>query len=373
MKKLFLITFALCIIAGSYLIHKRYTSNVNSVIPVPYVFKKELYQDIDLKNVPIVIIGDRLAYKLGSFTNLMAQKISLNLSKKVKIYSLAQKGESLHRTLKKIKSLHKLPLITIYLGGSQEYYERKFSNNDIQIIQKNFDLYKDDRIKTLLMIYPHFSKFLYHNVSYQKFDKTISEDLAKYTDIYIQKRNMINFRLYKEELHELFSYIKEKGSFLFAITQPFNYDIAPKKSCKGSIDEISAKSFKEAISLIKKKDLKKAYSVTKNLTLIANNNAKVHYIHGKVAKSLGKNNESLRSIEMSIALDCKNWRGNPVYNKILTEVANKNEVLVFDFDKFLLKESENNITFEDEIYPQNFYYEKLVGILSDRIRKLLKL
>ena len=186
----------------------------------------------------------------------MASKISSNLSKQIKIISLAQKGEGLHRTLMKIKSLKRLPLVTIYLGGSEEAYEQRFKSRDIKTISKNFSLYEDDRIKTLLMVFPALARFIYTPVSYKRLIQDIIPDANEYSDYFIQKRNMIQFKLYKQELNELFSYIKEHGSYLYALTQPINYSASPKKSCSNSLDEITKERFDEVIDLVKKKDFK---------------------------------------------------------------------------------------------------------------------
>ncbi len=373
MKKILVLIVFASIGAGCYFIFDRYRSNSNSTIPLPYVFHNTVYKDINIEKAPIVIIGDRLGYKLASFKNYMASRISTNLSKQIKIISLAQKGEGLHRTLKKIKNLKRLPLVTIYLGGSEETYEQRFKSKDINTITKNFKLYEDDRTKTALMIFPSLAKFIYTPVDYKKYIKSITPDENEYSDFLVQQRNMIHFKLYEQELNELFSYIKEHGSYLYALTQPINYSVPPKKSCSNSLDEITKKRFDEAIELVKKKDFKKAYSVSKDLVLIANTNAKIFYVHGQIASSLGFNKEAQKALQMGVALDCKQWRGSPIYNQILKKVGRKNEVLVFDFDKLLIKEKQKNIVFQDDVYPQNLYYERVVNILSDRIRRLLKL
>jgi hypothetical protein len=326
-----------------------------------------------LENAPILIIGDRLGYKLSGYKEYIATKISQNLSKNVKIVSLAAKGEALHRTIQKIKALKKIPLVTIYLGGSEEFFENKFQTKEIHTILQNFKRFNDDRLRTLMMMVPWTSRLIYEPIDYKILSKEVKRNNDVYSDTEIQKRNVVQFKLYEQELDELFSYLKDKGSYVFSLTQPLNYDSPPKKSCAGSLDEITAKRFEEAIELIKLKDFKKAYNITKDLALIANTNSKILYIHGQVAKSLGKIKESIRALEYSIALDCANWRGSPVYNKILQKVSAKNEVVLFDFNKYLIKEKENNLTFSDEIYPQSLFFEKVSDIISYRIKRLLKL
>ena len=373
MKNIIVLILFSVIGASSYWVYNRYRLNSSSPIPFPYVFHKDTYDGIKSEDAPIVIIGDRIGDRLARLIDYMSSRISQDLSKNVKIISLAEKGEGLHRTLRKIQKLGKLPLITIYLGGSEETFEKRFYSKDIKTINKNFKRYNDDRIKTLLMIFPSLSPFIYEPINYKKLTSKIVKDDTNYTDNTIQKRNMVHFKLFEEELHQLFSYIKEKGSYLFAISQPLNYDSPPKKVCNGSTDDLIDNELSKSLALIKKKDFKKAYGLTKNLTLLANSNAEIFYIHAKVAESLGYTKESIKYFEMSMALDCSQWRGNPVYNKILSRTAKKNEVLIFDFNKLLLANRNINITFEDDVYPQNLYVEKMIDILSARIKKLLKL
>lgn len=373
MKNILFLTILIIIAALGVFSFERISKNPESLIPLPYKFAPSLSAQIDSENIPILIIGDRLGFQLAGYKDYLAEKISINLTKKVKILSMAQKGEALHRTLQKVKRLNKLPLITIYLGGSEEYFEKKFLSKDITIIENNFKLFSDDRIKTLLIVFPYLSKLIYDPVSYRVFDEKILKDETDYSDTIALKRKMIGFEIYKEELNELFSYMKDRGSYLFALTTPINYDTPPNKSCDGSLDEFTSKRFDEAVELIKIKDFKKAYSITKDLVLIANNNAKIFYIHGQVAESLGYQKEGQRSLEMGVSLDCTQWRGTPVHNAILRKTAKDNEVVLFDFDKFLIADRNSNTVFSDKVYPQGLYIEKIADILSDRIKRLLKL
>ena len=90
----------------------RYKNNRSQIKPYPYVFSNQLPNDYD-ENAPILIIGDRQATRLASFSKLMAHKVSEQLSKPIKITSLATKGEGIHRTLQGLKQLDRLPLVTI--------------------------------------------------------------------------------------------------------------------------------------------------------------------------------------------------------------------------------------------------------------------
>lgn len=366
-----LILMTLIVAPGAFLGH-RYKSNIISEVPYPYYFANNVYSGVKI-DAPILIIGDRLGKRLASFSKYISDMASQNLSKKIKIQTLATNGEGLHRTLHKVKKLGKLPLITIYLGGSEEFFEQRFVTKDTEKILKNFEVYNDDRVKTLLMIFPSLSPFFYNVINYKKFQNEIEQDTLKYSDVTIQKRNMIHFKIYEQELDNLFSFLKEHNSYLMTITQPLNIDIPPKKNCTGSIDELSQQTLDNIISFVKAKDFKSAYNLSKDLVLIANASAKVMFIHGKVAKNLGKLKEASKFLKLAMAYDCKQWRGNPVYNSIMKKIAIRNDVPILDFQRILEQQWTQNVLFDDEIYPQNLYYEKVASILAAQVKKLLKL
>lgn len=372
MKKIASSVILIIILLGSSYAYLRFSKNRKQVKPYPYIIKDINIPEYDTE-APILIIGDRQGTRLASFSKFLAQMVSLNLSKPIKVASIAEKGEGLHRTLEKIKNLPKFPLIILYLGGNEEFHESVFQTKDINRITANFKKYSDSITRTLLMIFPNISRFVYKPVDYKVLGPVIQKDVNNYTDTTVQKRNIILFELYKEHLRELFDYAKDHGSYLIAMTQPLNLDSVPRKSCTGSFPKNLNDKYLEVVSLIKQKDFKAAYGISKELVIMAPNNAKILYLHGKVAKNLNKINEAIKYLKLSSAYDCNLWRGNIVYNSILRKIANDKETALFDFQKLIESEWTQNITFIDDIYPQSIYFEKLAKGLAARIKKLLRL
>lgn len=372
MKKILLLLIITPIAIGSFYLYQRYHRNQTQIAPYPYVISKEVAKTSSIE-APIVIIGDRMGSRLGKFSNMLSRKISENLSKPVSVVSIATDGEGVHRTLAKVKALPRLPLFLIYLGGSEETIESKFSSRDIPRILKNIELYENEAIQTLLMIFPVLSRFLYHNVNLVKLSKTINNDNNTYSNMVIQKRNEIEFKLYEYHLSELFKYSREHNSILMAISGPINLDVAPKKSCSLSINESGQEKLQQTLKLIRQEDFKSAYNLSKELILLAPSNAQVQFIHGKICKQLGKTAEAIKHLRYSIAFDCENWRPSPVFNAILKKVAREEQVLFYDFDRYLQDNWRKNITFEDDLYPQNFYMEKMINIIAAKVRRVLKL
>jgi hypothetical protein len=372
MKKIVLFLFVAPILAAAGFLGYKYQTNPTTIVPYPYLLDQKQYGK-NTDDAPILIIGDRMGFRLGQFAQVLSERISADLSKPIKVATLATKGEGIHRTLARVKNMGKLPLFMIYLGGSQETHESKFSTGDMKNILFNFKLYEDEKVQTALMLLPEISRFIYKNINHQKMSEKIQEDKTKYDDYIRQKRNEIEFKLYGYHLNELFSYAREHNSIMLAISPPVNIDIPPKASCAYSIDESNMEKLNQVLDHVREEDFKSAYNISRELTLMAPSNAKVHFIHGKICKQLGKNKEAKRALRYASAFDCKSWRSTPVFNAILKRMARQNEILFFDFDKYLMDNWRKNITFEDEIYPQNFYMEKMVTIIAGRIKKMLKL
>lgn len=372
MKKIITTLIIGPIIAAIGLMGYRLHKNVANVVPYPYVFEKDSYAGIS-SDAPILIVGDRLGERLGTFSQIMAAKISENLSKPIKIESIAAKGEGLHRTLQKIKSLKRPPLILIYLGGSEESFEPKFRTRDLATIKSNIALYQDERVQTLLMIFPQLSRVLYHPVNYQLLGQKPLAAKAETDTVTTLKRNEISFKLYEQELNDFFSYAKERNTYVMAVSSPINLDVKPRSSCPGSFNDALKPKLEEVMLLIEKKDFKQAYNLSKELSLMANANARVLFIHGKIAKKLGKIHEAQKFLELAAAFDCENWRGSPVYNEILRKAADKHDVAFFDLQQMLKDHWTENVVFFDDIYPQNLYMEKMAQAIAARIKKLLKL
>ncbi len=183
----------------------------------------------------------------------------------------------------------------------------------------------------------------------------------------------MEFDLYSLEINELFTFAKDRSSYLMAVSTPINLDVPPKRSCEGALPEDFRSKYERAKELVREKDFKLAYNITKELGLIANTSANVHYLHGQVSRHIGKISEALQSLELAAIYDCINYRPNPITNIILRDAAKKHGVAFFDLQEMLKDRWTSNTTFMDDIYPQNLYMEKMASALAQKIKKLLKL
>ncbi len=133
------------------------------------------------------------------------------------------------------------------------------------------------------------------------------------------------------------------------------------------------KAVLELKELVKKEDWKSAYQKATKFTVMYPGNADLFHLEGIVEKNLGKVEEGVNSMLSASSYECTSWRATEVQNSIIRKVATAQKVLLFDFSRMVEREWTNNVTFFDELHPQNIYYDKGMGQLGIVIRKILKL
>lgn len=373
MKKF--LSFIIITISGALLtigifLFLRFQNNPQQIVPYPYTFEKEAPSfNVD---APILIVGDRMGEYLAKFNEELAQMISVNLTKPIKVQSIAKTGNALHRTLHELKSINQWPQILIYQGGSEEFNEKKFDQREIKKIKTNFKLFKDERIETLLILFPILSRFLYEPVNQIVLPEILTPKSDKETEEdYFQKLDM-ELLLFEEQLIQLASLSKNRGSLLILTTTPLNLDVAPRKICDfTTTDELNSEMVE--IKQLIEENPKTAYSITSKLLAKNIAHPELLYLHGQAAKKIGLPGEAIRNLVKSSAYDCSPWRTTEVQNSIIRKVANDQQILLFDFAQLVQNDYLNGPTFFDEIFPQNLYYEKGMAQLGLVIRNILKL
>lgn len=367
---------ALCIIVVTFgpilFFGYRFLQNQETLVPRPYQFSEGIYSEIQV-DAPILIVGDSMAVRLTKFRDTLAKKISTNLSKPIKIDSIALEGEGIHRTFKKIASLPRPPLIIIYLGNVDENSEIIFNYSDIETIESNLSLYQDPMVKSVVMALPLISRFVYSPVKRVKLKEEIKFTTKNVPDHILQRQLSLSYKLFEATLNQFFNYTSKRSSFLIPITTPLNLLRKPGANCYGSLDPSTEKDLEQVKQKLTAKDYKGAYNLSKEVALINQSHASSLFLHGFISFKLNQFGEAKDYLEKAIAFDCSKPRGNPIYNSILKRVAKNNGYQFLDFHQYLVDQSQINYTFIDDLYPQDFYMEKLTDMLSLRIKSLLKL
>lgn len=362
--------FFLALLSGGYFIFDRWSKNPEEIVPYPYEFS---YRAPAMKpDAPILIVGDRMGSYFARFKEELAATISKNLDNIIKVQSIASPGLGLHRTLHQLKSLSQWPQIVIYHGASEEFSEEKFRLSEIRKISENFRLYQDDRVHTALILYPWLSRLAYTPVA-RKVLKDIPELKTELPEKEYLGRLQTELLLFEEQLNQLVALARDRNSLLILTTTPINLDIAPKSVCSFSTtDEIEA-SVAQIKGLIERGDWKTAWQESQKATAQFAGNPRLFHLAGSVAKKLGKTNEAVNLMLQASSYECSAWRTTEVQNSIIRKVARNQQVLLFDFSRLVEKEWASNVTFFDDLHPQNIYYDKAMNQLGLAIRRILKL
>lgn len=371
-KKLIKTLALVLVLGGGYWFWARLSGNPKGLVPLPYSMPSD--SETLVLDAPVVIAGDRTGARLGLFKETLALGLSTGLSKPIKIQSVAKEGEGLHRTLFRLNSLQKWPQVLIYQGGSEEFAETKFLTSQIPNIQKNFVRFNSDRLMTAMMVWPFLARLIYIPIS--RVQLPLSPGPAPKTplnDVEYQQRLEITYRLFEIELNQLVKLARDHKTLLILTTTPVNLDVTPRRSCENASTATSRKEIKEIRELIRNQDYKAAYARSKVLKDTTVANADVLYLHGQVAHRNGLRTEALDSLRLAAAFDCVGWRANEVTNSIIRKVAREQRVTLFDFADLVEKDWNKNVTFFDDVYPQDLYYEKAMNYMAIVLKRILKL
>ena len=373
MKKvlsLLFIVISIGLLSAGYLVFDRFRQNPEQIFPYPYAFK--VLAPAIKPDAPILITGDRMGVYFSKFSAELASAISVNLAKPIKIQSLAQEGLGLHRTLHQLRSLVQWPQILIYQGASEEFREVKFNPKYSKLIKKNFSLYQDERVETALILYPWLSRIIYEPQERVLLDEKPAL-INEVTEEDYMARLETELLLFEQQLVQLVNLSKDRNTLLILTTTPINLDIAPKKVCEFTSTLEIDQEIARLNELLAAEDPKSAYAASSRLVGEFKGNAQLFYTHGLITKRLGYNDEAKNAFLQATAFECDPWRATAVYNSIIRKVASNHQVILFDFSKLLENEWGNNVTFFDELYPQNLYYDYGMKQLGLVIKQILKL
>ncbi len=347
-----------------------FLSRPTQIRPYPYYFQENPPIEFE-KTPPLAIVGDRLAEKFQEFIPLMQEEISINLKHPIQIVTFGKKTFALHRTLNQIKRMKTLPKVILYLGGSEEFFENKYQMSEVASVRRNFLRYKDTTYQSILYIAPSFSKFLYEKIG----PVVLGPSVTKINEniLFDGVHSEVEYLHYEMALDELIKYVKSRNSLFVAITTPLNLSAPPGAACSFVESQEITAQLNQVRDLINKNDFKGAYGLINNLKEISAANAKYYYLKGIIERKLALFKPARESLIKSVAFDCSKYRGDPVFNQILKKVAGQHQVFLFDFEKLIYADWGENVLFFDEIYPQNFYFQRSARALAKVIKKLLKL
>ena len=361
-----------------------YISTPTRIIPYPFKINNDLTtkeEYIQASKADILIIGDRMGNLLAHYKSRLVQKIStkLNLQTNLRVFNWARDNEGIHRTLYKLKNLKSLPKYIIYHGAGQEFSEKLFNIQDAKNIITDFDRFKNPHISTLITLFPVLSRFLYKNKNILEISK-YTGDKTPYNDRGKQAQIEITYRMYKHQIKELVKLVKRSGSNIFLITIPINLDIPPGKVCNNTTTDKIENYLDEMKQYLDDGKSKQVYTNLNDLRINTVSNSRTYYLFGQAASKLGRYSEAREALKKAIAYDCRTTRATPVFNSIMINCADINNVPLIDFNDLVNRNfgrkdenGNNHVLFLDNLRPQDKYYETVISILAATIIKLLYL
>lgn len=344
------------------------------LVPYPYEVQRLDYADQNLaEKTTVLIVGDRMGKALEAYLPQLVDKSSVNLKTPLPIFNWSKEHENLARTLAKLKSLKKIPPVIVYLGASEEGYERRYDPRDLTRILKNFERYEDVKFQSLIMTTPILSRLIYTPIRRTLLGKDPIKDSTSYTAEGYQLLAELNFKLFTSEVQDLINWAKENKTQLILNTTPINLETLPHQVCENTTTE-NLKTYQEEImSRIAKDDLKATLAELKELNQKIIGNALNFHLLGSVYLKMGQLSKAREEYIKAAAYDCSPWRTNPIHNIIIEKAAIQSNVRIVDFDRVVNQNLGQDVTFLSELYPQHIYYQQYVNLLSHKIMEILKI
>jgi hypothetical protein len=351
-----------------------YSINFTRLYPVNYIFAPDTYQDINdlTEGTDILIIGDNFGQMLNERMAAITDATSKGLKEPLKIFNISIKNEGIHRTLKKIKMLKKVPPVVIYMGGTSEFYEDTYAKN-IDKEMFNFNVFKNDYLQTLITIYPKLSRIFYMPQSPKVLTEKIDQHLGFKDTQTFQKITAKKFYLYQSQLTEMLDLILEANSTAIVVTPVINLQTPVNLVCDGAVTNDLTISQTAIKKLINEKKYKQAYNEALILEGVSVANAQTKYLLGLTQLNLGMYAKAEKNLTMAKGLDCAPAGAHPVINAIIRRVTNDRQVNIIDFDKQLNRELGKNELFINDTTPQFIYQEILEKRIIVKIKEAFEL
>ncbi len=376
-KRLFFLSF----LAAAALIAYKISLTPQMVIPFPYKIElsssTNLFEERSDTNPHIVILGDRMGKTLVHYLPPLTTLVSQGLRNPLVIQNWSQEGEGIHRSVEKLKRYAKeydnLPSMIIFHGGSQEFYEKRFSLENREAILKNFEYYQNDALASAVILLPWLSRLIYHPMELVKLGPVIDKDENRYTSLQTQQRMELTFKFFDYHLQEMISLARQHDSTLIFITTPVNLEEPPRTICTNAHDQEKDQAHKQIEELLAEGRTKEAFSMAERLYEENIGNAMTAYLYGLTAKANNQISVAREALIQAAATDCETWRINPVFNSLKAHYAHKEDLFFIDFDRMLNQQLGQNVLFLNPIYPQHLFYQRLTQILAREIRTILQL
>jgi hypothetical protein len=280
---------------------------------------------------PLIFLGDSFSLPLGQ--GLKADLPDMEV--------LAFTGMSYTRALQwlinDIKN-NTLPRGIIIALGGEEWFEQKFSLDDVEELKrqssaafelKNFLLWRIGRLPP--------AEYKWH------LSKKMERAPRPTSDLEQHRKRMATTYLLKLEAQALFQILHAYQIPHLIITSPLAPQYPPKKKCLYGTSIDVGLLWKEQKELFGKQNWEAAHVSSDQLLKSDPFNPWAYYQKGRLLWKSGQRwQESVPYYQLSTILDCEDWRGNSLFNQVITRRAQDFGLKLFDWEKFMYEVSLSN-------------------------------
>ena len=364
-KKLFFLLSLLILAMGLIQLSSMLSSPPS---PLPYAFQPHTTlltekQREASKQAIVVILGDRHGVHFNQYLPALREKLAPSLQE-IKILNLSTNGHGIHRSIKKLQELPHSPPLIIFLGGYDEFYEKKFFIKQYQTIKKNLSLAKNSSAALSLTS-------LTQRPPLYPYEKEIVPTKLHHDPLSQQRNLELRLRIYEFEVQQLIDEALGRGSKLILTTAPVNLFTPPEQVCALA----STPSIEQKLSFLKKvlerEQAKKIIQELAPLEKVIIGHARYHYLLGKSYWKESLFLKARKHLNRAKSFDCHPTQSSLLINNILRLKSQKNVIALVDFLKFLPPLKDRQSLFKkNSPFPKNSLYQPFVNSLAKTINQL---
>ena len=345
--------------------------------PLPYGFKDHVrlltpQQQKEAKESTLLIIGDRHGRFFSQYLPLLRKKLS-PLLRNMAILNVSKEHDGIHRSLKKLQELPSLPTLILFLGGYDEFYEKKFNLHEYETIKKNFLTFQDNSKVILMNLFPLLTSFIIKPIRYHWHGLKIHP--AKDDDNPInQQRNLeLRFKIYEWEVQQLIEQVqKKKQAKLILTTSPINLQTPPKEVCSNATTPLLDQKLSSLKNLLHQGDVKTTITQLSFLEEVILGHAGFYHLLGNAYLQQGEFKSAQKYLTMANSFDCAPSGSSHILNNILRFKAKENTVSILDWDEISNAHLGKTTIFQGKDYPEESYYDHFLDGLATLINDHLK-
>ncbi|MCY4645075.1 MAG: hypothetical protein OXB88_10695 [Bacteriovoracales bacterium] len=324
------------------------------------------------RKATLLVVGDRRGERYGAHLEGLRAKI-LPLFRQMKMVNLSTQGHGLHRTLKKLEELDRLPLLVLFMGAHDEFMEKKFDLRQRPALLKSFlsspkaaksvGIRMLEKLGTLI---PPLAKLLPPSPRWG-YDKKIvpKERHPKPGDQ--QKELALRFKTYELEIQRLIDLVKSQNSRLILTTAPIPLETPPQNPCANASTPALEKELNLAEKQLESGQSKRALLKLESLERTTLAHARLFTLLGKAYLARGKFASAQKNFTKAHGFDCDPRGPSPVLNNIIRLKAQENHVPLVDVDQMVGLHLGRKKLFD----RTGNLKEEFDGFVNDRLAKVI--